>query len=99
MGRTEGGLDGGGAVSGFTDRTQAAKPKVRFYKCVSERRKGCWGCGPMKRKIGNNVSATVKSKYLQGFNLRRAFSVGQSVCAADAKELGGVRALIRRTRR
>lgn len=37
--------------------------------CMCVWRKGCWGCGPPERKIGNNVSARVKSKYLQGFNL------------------------------
>lgn len=77
---TEGGLDGGGgecrglSVNLLTTRRCAhtlIDGGQRPHDCEARSRAeggGCWGCGPPERKIGNNVSARVKSKYLQGLS-------------------------------
>lgn len=63
------------------------------------RGRGSWGCRPLERKIGNNVSARVKSKYLQGFNLhweRWVRGVGQRLYGRR-EEHGGAWVVIRQT--
>lgn len=66
------------------------------HVCVEETR---GSCKPLERKIGNNLSVRVKSKYLQGFILhweREASGVGQCVCGR-AEEHGGAWLVIRQT--
>lgn len=59
-----------GAVGELVDNTVMYVCVHRKYLyCVCVVVGGGWGCRPLERKIGNNVSARVKSKYLQGTNL------------------------------